>query len=80
MFALTVSCQMKSNDGTEELINLEKDFEQAVVANDAEAIGNLTLSASPLAPGSRSMKPSSKCDFWSAPVHNLMHRIMVSAP
>src|SRR5438128_11196493 len=39
MFAFTVSCQMKSNDGTEELINLEKDFEQAVVANDAEAIG-----------------------------------------
>ncbi len=38
-FALTVSCQMKRNDGKEELINLEKDFERAVVANDAEAIG-----------------------------------------
>ena len=37
-FALTVSCQMKS-DVKEELINLEKDFERAVVANDAEAIG-----------------------------------------
>jgi len=39
MFALTVSCQMKSNDGTEELLKLEKDFEQAVVTNNAEAIG-----------------------------------------
>jgi ketosteroid isomerase-like protein len=39
MFALTVSCQMKSNDAKEELINLERDFERAVVANDAEAIG-----------------------------------------
>src|SRR6266446_2988946 len=39
MFALTVACQMKSNDAKEELINLEKDFERAVVANDAKAIG-----------------------------------------
>jgi len=37
-FVLTVSCQVKS-DVKEELINLEKDFERAVVANDAEAIG-----------------------------------------
>ena len=39
MFALTVSCQMKSSDAKEELLKLEKDFEQAVVTNDAEAIG-----------------------------------------
>ena len=39
MFALTVSCQMKSSDAKEELLKLEKDFEQAVVTNNAEAIG-----------------------------------------
>jgi ketosteroid isomerase-like protein len=30
---------MKSSDAKEELLKLEKDFEQAVVTNDAEAIG-----------------------------------------
>ena len=37
-FALTVSCRMKS-DVKEELLKWESDFEKAVVANDAEAIG-----------------------------------------
>jgi ketosteroid isomerase-like protein len=39
MLALTVSCQNRSNKVKEELINLERDFENAVVANDAEALG-----------------------------------------
>jgi len=39
MLALTVSCQMKSSDAKEELLKLEKDFEQAVVTTNAEAIG-----------------------------------------
>ena len=37
--AFTLSCQMKSTDATKELISWEKDFEKAVVTNDAEAIG-----------------------------------------
>src|ERR1700722_11014466 len=38
-FALTMSCQMKKSDVQQELINLEKDFEKAVVSNDVDAIG-----------------------------------------
>jgi ketosteroid isomerase-like protein len=38
MFALAVSCQMKS-DVKEELLKWENDFEKAVVTNDAETIG-----------------------------------------
>src|ERR1700722_1144455 len=45
--------------------------------NDTEAIGNLPLSVSPRWPGSRSMMPSSKCEWPSRPLHNLMHRIIV---
>jgi ketosteroid isomerase-like protein len=37
--AFTVACQMKSGDAESELLKLEKDFAQAVVSNDAEAIG-----------------------------------------
>lgn len=37
--ALTLSCQMKSNDAQGELLNLEKEFEKAVVSNDPDAIG-----------------------------------------
>ena len=38
--SLTLSCQMKSTDVTNELIAWEKDFEKAVVSNDAAAIGS----------------------------------------
>jgi ketosteroid isomerase-like protein len=38
-FALTVSCQMKSNGVESELLKSEKDFEKAVVSNDVDAIG-----------------------------------------
>ena|ERR1700730_5635063 len=38
-FALTASCYMKHDDTKEELLKWEKEFEKAVVANDADAIG-----------------------------------------
>ena len=38
-FILTVSCQMKNDDVEQELLKWEKDFEKAVVSNDADAIG-----------------------------------------
>ncbi len=37
--ALTISCQMKSNQVEQELLKWEKDFASAVVSNDADAIG-----------------------------------------
>lgn len=39
MFALTISCQTKRTDARQELLKLEKDFANAVVSNDADAIG-----------------------------------------
>jgi len=39
IFAVTLSCQMKTNDAQTELVKWEKDFAKAVVSNDAEAIG-----------------------------------------
>jgi hypothetical protein len=39
IFALTMSCHMKSTDAEQELLKWEKDFAQAVVSNDADAIG-----------------------------------------
>ena len=38
-FVLTLSCQMTTNDVTKELAAWEKDFEKAVLSNDADAIG-----------------------------------------
>jgi ketosteroid isomerase-like protein len=38
-FILTVSCQMKNDDVEQELLEWEKDFEKAVMSNDADAIG-----------------------------------------
>jgi ketosteroid isomerase-like protein len=37
--ALTISCQIRSNDVEQELTKLEKDFARAVVSNDADAVG-----------------------------------------
>ena len=37
--ALTISCQIRSNDVDQELAKLEKDFASAVVSNDADAVG-----------------------------------------
>jgi ketosteroid isomerase-like protein len=39
IFALTMSCHMKSTDAEQELLKWEKGFAQAVVSNDADAIG-----------------------------------------
>ena len=39
VLALTMSCQMKSNEVEQVLLKWEKDFAKAVVSNDAEAIG-----------------------------------------
>lgn len=39
MFALTISCQMKRTGARQELLKVEKDFANAVVSNDADAIG-----------------------------------------
>jgi len=39
IFALTLSCQMRRNDVESELLKWEKDFAQAVISNDADAIG-----------------------------------------
>jgi len=39
MIAFTLSCQNRSNFVQDELLKLEKEFAQAVIKNDAEAIG-----------------------------------------
>jgi ketosteroid isomerase-like protein len=39
IFAFTISCQMQSNDPNSELLKWEKDFAEAVVSNNADAIG-----------------------------------------
>jgi ketosteroid isomerase-like protein len=39
IFVVTLSCQMMSKDAETELVKWEKDFANAVVSNDAEAIG-----------------------------------------
>ena len=39
VFVLTISCQTKRTDVRQELLKVEKDFANAVVSNDAEAIG-----------------------------------------
>jgi hypothetical protein len=48
---------------------------EAVSSNEI-VVAILPLSMSPRAPGSRSMTPSSKCEFRSSPVHIRTHRIM----
>lgn len=39
IFALTISCEMKSNDVEQQLKAWETDFAKAIVSNDADAIG-----------------------------------------
>jgi hypothetical protein len=49
---------------------------EAVSSNEIVVVAILPLSMSPRWPGSRSMTPSSKCEFRSSPVHIRTHRIM----
>src|ERR1700678_4448754 len=49
---------------------------EAVSSNEIVVVVTLPLSISPRAPGSRSMTPSSECEFRSSPVHIRTHRIM----
>src|ERR1700744_3581812 len=49
---------------------------EAVSSKDIVVVGIVPLSTSPRFPGSSSMTPSSKCEFWSSPVQIRTHRIL----
>ena len=49
---------------------------EAVSSKEIVVVAILPLNVSPRSPGSRSITPSSKCEFRSSPVHIRTHRIM----